>query len=64
MEAYAGEWLQLVIRWVHLVTGIAWIGASFYFIWLDQSLVTPTPEKAARGRVRRRRASRRRSSRR
>ena len=38
MEAYAGEWLQLLIRWVHLITGIAWIGASFYFIWLDNSL--------------------------
>src|SRR6185437_8770116 len=41
MEAYAGEWLQLLIRWVHLITGIAWIGASFYFIWLDNSLVAP-----------------------
>src|SRR6185312_6921207 len=35
MDAYAGEWLQFLIRWVHLITGIAWIGASFYFIWLD-----------------------------
>ena len=35
MEAYAGDWLQLLIRWVHLITGIAWIGASFYFVWLD-----------------------------
>ena len=41
MEAYAGEWLQLVIRWVHVITGIAWIGASFYFIWLDNSLTPP-----------------------
>jgi uncharacterized membrane protein len=41
MEAYAGEWLQLLIRWVHLITGIAWIGASFYFIWLDNSLEAP-----------------------
>ena len=41
MEAYAGEWLQLLIRWVHLITGIAWIGASFYFIWLDNSLQPP-----------------------
>ena len=41
MEAYAGEWLQLLIRWVHLITGIAWIGASFYFIWLDNSLLPP-----------------------
>jgi uncharacterized membrane protein len=41
MEAYAGEWLQLLIRWVHVITGIAWIGASFYFIWLDNSLRPP-----------------------
>jgi uncharacterized membrane protein len=41
MDAYAGEWLQLLIRWVHLITGIAWIGASFYFVWLDNSLGPP-----------------------
>jgi uncharacterized membrane protein len=41
MEAYAGEWLQLLIRWIHLITGIAWIGASFYFVWLDNSLQPP-----------------------
>src|SRR5579864_2391642 len=41
MGAYAGEWLQLLIRWVHLITGIAWIGASFYFVWLDNSLRPP-----------------------
>jgi len=41
MEAYAGEWLQLLIRWIHLITGIAWIGASFYFVWLDNSLLPP-----------------------
>ena len=32
------EWLGLMIRWLHVVAGIAWIGTSFYFIWLDQSL--------------------------
>jgi len=41
MDAYAGEWVQLLIRWVHLITGIAWIGASFYFVWLDNSLEPP-----------------------
>src|SRR5215204_7675152 len=41
MEAYASEWLQLLIRWVHLITGIAWIGASFYFVFLDNSLLPP-----------------------
>ena len=32
------DWLSLAIRWLHLAAGIAWIGTSFYFIWLDQSL--------------------------
>jgi len=32
------EWISLIIRWLHIVTSIAWIGTSFYFIWLDQSL--------------------------
>jgi uncharacterized membrane protein len=41
MEAYASEWVQLLIRWVHLITGIAWIGASFYFVWLDNNLRPP-----------------------
>jgi uncharacterized membrane protein len=47
MEAYAGEWLQLLIRWVHLITGIAWIGASFYFVWLDNSLRAPRDARDA-----------------
>jgi uncharacterized membrane protein len=41
MEAYALDWVQLLIRWVHLITGIAWIGASFYFVFLDNSLLPP-----------------------
>jgi uncharacterized membrane protein len=41
MEAYAIDWVQLILRWVHLITGIAWIGASFYFVWLDNSLELP-----------------------
>ncbi|MBC7802567.1 MAG: urate hydroxylase PuuD [Candidatus Parcubacteria bacterium] len=38
MEAYLLDWLSLLLRWAHLVVGIAWIGASFYFIWLDGHL--------------------------
>ncbi len=38
MEAYFVDWLSLLARWLHLITGIAWIGASFYFIWLDNHL--------------------------
>ncbi len=50
MEAYAVDWLQLILRWVHLITGIAWIGASFYFVWLDNSLEPPRdPADADKG---------------
>jgi uncharacterized membrane protein len=38
MEAYALDWLNLLVRWAHIVVSIAWIGASFYFIWLDDHL--------------------------
>ncbi|MFQ6016713.1 MAG: urate hydroxylase PuuD [Kiloniellaceae bacterium] len=38
MDAPLMEWLELTVRWLHLVAGIAWIGTSFYFIFLDASL--------------------------
>src|SRR5450830_1479578 len=41
--AYGVEWLNLLVRWLHLITGIAWIGASFYFVWLDNSIRPPAP---------------------
>jgi len=50
MEAYVVDWLNLLVRWLHLITGIAWIGASFYFVMLDNSLTPPKkPEDAKRG---------------
>ena len=39
------EWLNLALRWLHLIAGIAWIGSSFYFVWLDNHL-----RQAGRGR--------------
>jgi len=39
--AYAGDWLHLIVRWLHVTAAIAWVGASFYFIALDQSLRAP-----------------------
>jgi uncharacterized membrane protein len=42
MDAYLFDWLNLLLRWLHVIVGIAWIGASFYFVWLDNSLVKPT----------------------
>jgi uncharacterized membrane protein len=47
MESHAFQWIELVIRWVHLITGIAWIGASFYFVWLDNSLRAPQSARDA-----------------
>ncbi len=41
MEAYLLDWANLLIRWLHLITGIAWIGASFYFVMLDNALRPP-----------------------
>ncbi|MFT5133817.1 MAG: putative membrane protein [Gammaproteobacteria bacterium] len=41
MEAYILEWLNLLLRWAHLIVGIAWIGSSFYFVWLDTNLNRP-----------------------
>lgn len=41
MEAYIFEWLNLLLRWIHLIVGIAWIGSSFYFVWLDSNLNRP-----------------------
>ncbi|MFQ5784146.1 MAG: urate hydroxylase PuuD [Alphaproteobacteria bacterium] len=41
MDPNLGEWLNLIVRWTHVITGIAWIGTSFFFNWLDSRL-TPT----------------------
>ena len=49
MEAYVLEWLNVLGRWFHLIAGIAWIGASFYFVWLDSHLRAPRyPDEAER----------------
>lgn len=48
MEAHLVEFLSMLVRWLHVIAGIAWIGSSFYFIWLDNSLEAPaadSPEK-------------------
>ena len=41
MEAYLLDWANLLLRWLHLIAGVAWIGASFYFVMLDNSLSLP-----------------------
>lgn len=49
MDAYVLDWLQLIFRWLHVITGVAWIGASFYFVWLDNNLEEPPRWKADKG---------------
>jgi uncharacterized membrane protein len=41
MSGYVLSWFDLVARWFHFVAGISWIGASFYFVWLDNHLAAP-----------------------
>src|SRR5260370_22421437 len=48
MSAFVIDWLSLLGRWVHLITGIAWIGASFYFVWLDNHLLPPADGELSR----------------
>ena len=49
MEAHLHEWLNLSIRWVHMITGVAWIGASFYFVWLENHLNRSNPRDGLSG---------------
>lgn len=44
---YALDWANLLLRWAHVIVAVAWIGSSFYFVWLDNSL-TPPPDPALR----------------
>ena len=41
MDAYLLDWVNLLLRWTHVITAIAWIGSSFYFVLLDNSLSKP-----------------------
>jgi uncharacterized membrane protein len=50
MEAYLLEWANLLLRWVHVITAIAWIGSSFYFVFLDNNLEKPkSPDLLEKG---------------
>jgi uncharacterized membrane protein len=42
LSNYLLDWCNLLLRWLHLIAGIAWIGASFYFVWLDDHLEPPS----------------------
>jgi len=44
LTPYLLDWFNLILRWLHVITGIAWIGASFYFVWLDNTIRPPAPD--------------------
>lgn len=45
METYLLDWANLLLRWLHVIVAIAWIGSSFYFVFLDSSLTLPEDDK-------------------
>lgn len=47
MEAHLIEFLGMLLRWLHVIAGIAWVGSSFYFVWLDNSIEPPEPGSEA-----------------
>lgn len=49
MDPYITEWLNLAVRWMHMITGVAWIGASFYFVWLENNLNRENPKEGLSG---------------
>lgn len=49
MEAYFYELIHLILRYFHVIAGVAWIGASFYFAWLDNNLQAPPEWKKEKG---------------
>jgi len=52
MDPHLSSWLSLAVRWIHVITGIAWIGTSFYFNWLNDQMRPPArPEEGVGGEV-------------
>ena len=50
MDAYLLDWANLLLRWLHVITAIAWVGSSFYFVWLDNHLIRPkSPDLLEKG---------------
>ena len=47
MDTYLLDWANLLLRWAHVVVAIAWIGSSFYFVFLDNSLLPPKRKEDA-----------------
>src|SRR6266851_941062 len=51
MEAYALDWANLLVRWLHVTAAIAWIGTSFYYIALDYHLLEPKNDESIKAGV-------------
>ena len=50
MESYLLDWANLLLRWLHVITAIAWVGSSFYFVFLDNNLIKPkSPDLLEKG---------------
>ena len=49
MDVYLLDWANLLLRWLHVMVAISWIGSSFYFIWLDNNLERPQPSDRTAG---------------
>jgi len=47
IDPYLSDWLDLILRWLHVIAGIVWIGTSFYFVALDNHLLPPKREEDA-----------------
>lgn len=43
MSAHLEQWASLALRWIHVITGVTWIGTSFYFNWLN-ARIAPSPD--------------------
>ena len=50
MDMYLLDWANLLLRWLHVITAIAWVGSSFYFVFLDNNLIKPeSPDLLEKG---------------
>ena len=49
MTAYILDWLSLLFRWGHVLAGIAWVGGSFLYVWIDNNLEKPPQWKEDKG---------------
>ncbi|MFQ5742176.1 MAG: urate hydroxylase PuuD [Acidobacteriota bacterium] len=46
MNAYVSEWLNLTLRWIHVLAGILWVGQTYFFSWLDSRMSASTGPSA------------------